>query len=156
MLFRSAFGQIGFLTKSDAVSYFADTKITYVPREIPAQVMVRNAVKKYGRLRGLKIYTLNPAGEPVVIASKDEAEKGSPGGKYEKDCIANGKIFYGKDKKVASVVMPLSDRNGERIAAVRVVMEAMTGQTEQNALVRALPIVKEMQEQAETLAELTR
>ena len=43
-------GKIGFWTKSDAVSYFADTKIVYTPREITAKVIVRDAVKKYGHL----------------------------------------------------------------------------------------------------------
>ena len=41
------------------------------------------------------------------------------------------------------------------IAAVRVVMETFTGQTEQNALNRARPIVKEMQARVQSLEEFT-
>ena len=144
-------GKIGFWTKSDAVSYFADTKIVYTPREIAAKAVVRDAVKKYGRLRGLKVYTLDAQGEPKVVASKDEKEIGSPGGQVEKDCIAKGVLFYGKDRESVSVVMPLRDRNGEPIAAARVVMETFIGQTEQNALARARPIVKEMQTRVQSL-----
>jgi hypothetical protein len=148
-------GRIGFWTKSDAVSYFADTKIIYTPREIAAKAIVRDAAKKYGRLRGLKVYTLDAKGEPKVVASKDENEVGSPGGKVEKNCIEKGAIFYGKDRTSVSVVMPLRDRNGDPIAAARVVMETFTGQTEQNALARARPIVKDMQARVQSLQELT-
>jgi len=49
----------------------------------------------------------------------------------------------------------LRDRNGEAIAAARVVMETFTGQTEQNALARARPIVKEMQARVQSLKEFT-
>lgn len=148
-------GKLGFWTKSDAVSYFADTKIIYTPREIAAKAIVRDAVKKYGHLRGLKVYTLDAKGEPKVVASKDEKEVGSAGGKVEKDCIAKGVMFYGKDRESVSVVMPLRDRNGDPIAAARVVMETFTGQTEQNALARARPIVKELQARVQSLEEFT-
>lgn len=153
-----AFGQIGFWTKSDAVSYFTDTKIVYVPREIPARALVREMVEKYGRLKGLKVYVLGSNGEPEIVASKDEAEHGLPGGLYEKDCLTQGRIFYGNDKKekIVSVVQPLRDRNGDTIAAVRVMMESGAGQTEQNALARALPIMKEMQARVQALTEFTR
>ena len=148
-------GKIAFWTKSDSVSYFADTKLVYTPREIAAKAIVRDTVKKFGHLRGLKVYILDAQGEPKVVASKDEKEIGSPGGKSEKDCITKGVMFYGKDRKTVSVVMPLRDRNGEPIAAARVVMETFTGQTEQNALARARPVVKTMQARVQSLEEFT-
>jgi hypothetical protein len=120
-----------------------------------AKAIVHDAVKKYGRLRGLKVYTLDARGEPKVVASKNENDIGSPGGKVEKDCIARGVMFYGKDRESVSVVMPLRDRNGDPVAAARVVMETFTGQTEQNALARARPIVKDMQARVQSLQELT-
>lgn len=52
------------------------------------------------------------------------------------------------------MVQPLRDRNGEPIAAVRVTMTTFLGQTEQNALQRALPIVKYMQARVSRLDEL--
>lgn len=148
-------GKIGFWTKSDSVSYFADTKMIYTPREPLAQAIVRGTVAKYPRLLGLKVYTLDEKGEPRLVASKNEKEVGTAGGKNEKDTITQGHIYYGKDKKSVSVVMPLRDHNGEPMAAVRLTMESFTGQTEQNALVRATPIVKEMQARVQTLEELT-
>jgi hypothetical protein len=148
-------GKIGFWTKSDSVSYFGNTKLTYTPRELAAQVIVRDTVKKYARLVALKIYVLNDKGEPRLIASKTESEIGEVGGAAEKDVIAHDTIYYGKDKDTVAVSMPLRDRNGEPIATVRVVMKSFVGQTEQNALARAMPIVKEMQARIQTLQELT-
>jgi len=148
-------GKIGFWTKSDSVSYFGNTKMIYIPREPLAQVIVRDMMAKNSRLLGLKVYTLNGKGEPILVASKDEKEVGAVGGKAEKDTITNGHIYFGKEKKSVSVVMPLRDHNGDPIAAVRLHMRSFTGQTEQNALVRATPIVKEMQARVQTLEELT-
>ena len=51
--------------------------------------------------------------------------------------------------------MPLRDRNGDAIAAARVVMKPFSGQTEQNALARALPIVKRIQAGVQSLQDLT-
>ena len=147
-------GKIGFWTKSDAVSYFTDTRIDYIPREMAAKAIVRDAVKKFNHLRGLKIYTLDASGEPKVVASKDEKEIGSPGGKVEKDCIGKGVMFYGKDRESVSVIMPLRDRNGDPIAAVRVVMKPFAGQTEQNVIVRAMPVVKQMQAHVQSIQDL--
>lgn len=149
-------GKFGFWTKSDSVSYFADTKLTYTPREVFAQVLVRETCKEYPRLLGLKIYAL--AGTPSelrLIASKDEKEIGQPSGETEKNVINRGIIYYGKEKESCSVVMPLRDQNGDAMAAVRVIMKTFPGQTEENAIVRAMPIVKEMQVRLTSVKELT-
>jgi hypothetical protein len=149
-------GKIAFWTKSDSVTHFTDTKITYTRREIPAHAIARDMLEKYPRLRGLKIYTLDANGQPKTVASKSESDVGSPGGSVERDCIANGTVYYGKEKKTVSVVMPLRDRNGDPVAATRLVMESFAGQTEQNAFARAMPIVKEMQARVQSLDELTK
>src|SRR5262245_49724280 len=52
-------GKIGFWTKSDSVSYFSDTKITYTPREPGAQALVRDITTTYSRLLGLKVFVLD-------------------------------------------------------------------------------------------------
>jgi hypothetical protein len=148
-------GKFGFWTKSDSVSYFADTKIIYTPREPHAQAIIRDTLTKYPRLLDLRIYTLDGKGEPRLVAGKNPKEVGTAGGKSERDTIAQGHLYYGKGKKSVLVVMPLRDRNGEPMAAVRMNMETFIGQTEQNALARATPIVKHMQAQAQTLEELT-
>lgn len=141
-----ASGKVGFWTKSDSVSYFSNARLTYVPRELPAQVMVRDVLKEYPRLLGLRIYA--KTGSPPelrVIASARQDEIGAPGGEVERDVIERGTIYHEKDKSSVAVTMPLRDRNGEPVAAVRVFMKSFIGQTEQNAIVRAMPIVRKLQ-----------
>lgn len=147
-------GKIAFWTKSDAVSYFADTKVVYTPRVPLAHTLVTEMLKKHPRLVDLKIYTRGPDGEPRVAGSKDEKEVGEAGGKFEKDCLAKGTIFHSRDQETASVVMPLKDNNGEPVAAVRLRMNAFPGQMEQTSLSRARPIVKAMQARVQTVADL--
>jgi hypothetical protein len=148
-------GRVGFWTKSDAISYFSDTTITYVPREPPAKALVQRTLKKYSRLKGLKLSTLDANGEPRVIASGNPAEVGTAATETEKQTIVDGTILYGADKSSSTVVMPLRDRNGEPIAAVSVLLERFPGQTERNAVIRATPILKEMQKGVHSLRELT-
>lgn len=149
-------GRFGFWTMADAVSHFADTKIIYTAREIPAVAMVRDMVKKYPRLRDLRVYAFDENREPRVVGSKHEEAIGSLGGAPEQDCIAEGSVYYGKDRQSVSLVLPLRDRNGDPIAAVRVVMDTFAGQTQQNALARARPIVQQMQARVRSLDELAR
>jgi hypothetical protein len=148
-------GKIGFWTKSDSVSYFSDTRIVYTPREPAAQALVRTMIKKYPRLLGLKVFVADKEAKTTrLIASKNESELGQAGGKTEREVISKGQIYYGKDRNSVSVTMPFHDRNGDTIAAVRVVMTSFAGQTEQNAVIRAMPIVKEMEAQVHSLPDL--
>jgi hypothetical protein len=148
-------GKVGFWTKSDSVSYFANTRIVYVPRVVPAQALAQRFAKKYSRLLGLEIFAEDAVGRSTrLVGSKDEAGLGRPGGKVERDVISQGMTFYGKEKGQVSVVMPLRDRNGEPIAAVRIVMKPHVGQTEENAIARAAPIVKEIQSQVRSSKDL--
>jgi hypothetical protein len=148
-------GNIGFWTKSDSVSYFGDTSITFVPFEGSAQKIVREIMHKYPKLLGVKIYLSgkDPA-TTRVIASIDESELGQPGAKTEREVIGRGETYYGKEKDVVSVIMPLRDRNGDTMAAVRLLMKPFPGQTEENAIGRAVPIVKEIQSRAQALDDL--
>jgi hypothetical protein len=148
-------GKIGFWTKSDSVSYFTDTKITYTPHEPPAQAIVRDTLKKYPRLLGLEMYVLAPDPHtPRLIASKDAKAIGKNGGHTEQDVISRNVTYYGKNRNSVEVTMPLHDRNGETVAAARVILSTFPGQTEQNALARALPIVKEMESRISSLQGL--
>jgi hypothetical protein len=148
-------GKIGFWTKSDSVSYFGDTTIVYVPFENPAQKIVRDVMHKYPKLMGLKIYVAGKdAARTKVIASGDERELGQPGAKTEQEVIGKGETYFGKENDIVSVIMPLRDRNGDAMAAVRIVMKSFPGQTEENAIVRAAPIVKEIQTRAQALDDL--
>jgi hypothetical protein len=139
-------GRLAFWTKSDSVSWFADTVIDYVPREVPADALVRAVMKDHPKLPGLKLFAA--VGEPrqlKVIASKDAADVGQPGGANEQEVLDQGSILCRRDKDSVTVLMPLRDRNGDVLAAVRLLLPTFPGQTEQNAFTRAQPIVKGLQ-----------
>jgi hypothetical protein len=148
-------GKIGFWTKSDSVSYFADTLLVYRPHEAPAQALVRDVLKKYPRLLGLQVYVLGDDPKtPRLLASKNKNEVNRLGGKVEQDVIEQGTTYYGKEKEFVSVVLPLRDHNGDPVAAVRVIMKRSAGQTEQHAFVRAQPVIQEMQSRFSSLQDL--
>jgi hypothetical protein len=148
-------GKIGFWTKSDSVSYFADTRITYTPLEKPAAGIVRAVLKEYPRVLGLDVYMMNLAGSGVdLVASKDDLATGRKGGDVELDVIRKGNHFVARGKENVVVTSPIRDRNGDPIAAVRITMEKFAGQTEQNALVRAMPITKMIQSRVQSREDL--
>lgn len=148
-------GKIALWTKSDAVSHFANLRIRYTPREPLAKALVRDAHRRYPRLLGLAIYATTPArSELHAVASHDESQLGNPAGKYEKECLAANTPYAGKADGRTLVIMPLHDRNGEPIAVVRLELERFPGQTDQNAVARAMPVVRYMQQRVVTLKDL--
>jgi hypothetical protein len=148
-------GKIGFWTKSDAVSYFGETAISYTPRVPMAQMLVQGVMQKYPRILKLGVYTLNDKGEPQIIASKNETEIGQPGTDAEKGAITTGTVYFGRGKGTVVVTMPLTDRNGDSVAAVRVELKSFFGETQDSAVDRARVIVKEIQAQVVSEQDLT-
>jgi hypothetical protein len=148
-------GKVGFWTKSDAVSYFCDPMIDYTPRVPAAQALVDGIMAKQSRILGLQIYTLNSQGQPRVIASKDKSEAGQPGTDAETKAIADGAVSYGKEKGVDILILPLHDRNGDPIAAVRLRLKSFLGETQENAVTRATMIVNQMQAEVTSAAALS-
>lgn len=148
-------GKIGFWTKSDSVSHFADTRLTFTPAEPLAQTLVRDALAKAPRLRDLKIFAAKGAPPVVqVVGAKQKADLGQPAGPTETKVLTGGESYFVRGRGVVTVVLPLRDRNGEIIAAVRLTLESFIGQTEANAHGRALPILKQMQARIGTLDDL--
>src|SRR6266540_1185740 len=139
-------GKIAFWTKSDAVSYFAETRIIYRPRETLAQALVADALKKYPRLLDLQIFapSLTNASEFRIVGSKEPGNLGQPAPKETRDVLEGKGFYYGKDSHSVMVILPLRDWNGDRVAAVKVSMKTFPGQTEKNALSRATPILTAM------------
>jgi len=139
-------GQVGFWTKSDSVSHFAEAQINYTPREPLIRALLREMKERYPRVQGLRVYgktAENPALR--VMASTEESELGAPGGSVEQDIFEMDTPFFGRLKTGVVVTLPVHDRNGDVVAALRVEMKSFPGQTENNALSRALPIVKDME-----------
>jgi hypothetical protein len=150
-------GFIGFWTKSDAVSQFMDAHITYTPRETLAQILVREIMEQYPRLVGVRI--LAPAGaakELRVVASSDPTTIGNPGRPLDHDVINRSATFFGKDKEIAEVALPLYDRNGDSVAVVRVLLRRGPGQTQAGAVSRAQPIADLIQSRMQSSGDLNR
>ena len=140
-------GKIGFWTKSDSVTHFGDTQISYTPVIPMAQLLIQNVLQQEPRLLGLRIYTLDKNGIPHIIASKDSKEVGHTGTASEQDAINKGSIFFGRGKGTIAVTMPLEDRNGDPIAAIRVQTDSFFGETQDTAILRARVIAQMMQAQ---------
>jgi hypothetical protein len=148
-------GKIGFWTKSDAVSYFGDTTIDYTPIIPPAQALVDSIMKKYPRILGLRIYMPDANGRLRVLASKDKSEIGLAGTEAEDNTLTNGAIYYGHGKGTVDVDMPLTDRNGNPIAAVRVQLKSYSlAETRDMVLDRVRIIVREMQKRVLSKGDL--
>ncbi len=149
-------GRIALWTKSDSVSSFTDLRLDFTPREIQARQLVRETLQRYPRLLGMSIFsTTRQRPELHVVASKDEAEVGKPGGDVEREVMAKNLPYAGKATKRYLVTLPLHDVNGDPIAAVRFELQTRLGMSDQNAVAQVLPLIKRMETQVRTLAELT-
>ena len=149
-------GKVGFWTKSDSVSRFADTQIAYTPKVTLAETLVVETLKKHPRLIGLKIYGTSRSNRELrILASTDPAETGEPAGEVERDVVARGVVYGGLGGKETPVTLPIRDRNGEVVAAVRVVLKSFPGQTEQTAVARATPIAREISRRVQSATDLS-
>lgn len=149
-------GKIAFWTKSDSVSYFTDTHIHYAPRESLASILAREAKEKNSRILSVRIVAKKTDGTPAVIASGKADEIGKPGNDVEMDVLKSDKKYVGKNKEDNYMIatLPLHDKNGDVIAAVRFELEPFPGQTEKNVLSRTLPLVREMESRVAANKEL--
>jgi len=138
-------GKIGFWTKSDAVSYFANAAVTYTPMVPPAQVVLDSVLRQQSRILGLQIYTLAANDTTSILVSKNPADKGQPGTEAELAAIRDGTISFGREHNTVLVTMPLHDRNGDYIAAARFTLRSFLGETQDNAVNRATLILKSIE-----------
>ncbi len=148
-------GKIGFWTKSDSVTHFGATSITYTPVVPMAELMVQRVLQEQPRILNLRVYALDKSGTARVIACKEPTEMGLIGSTNEMGAITNGATFYGRGKGTVAVTMPLTDRNGDPIAAVRIQLKSFLGETRDNALMRARFVVQAMQAQIQSSQDLT-
>lgn len=150
-----AFGKVGFWTKSDSVSHFVDTVLTYKPRESAAAVAARDLVAGSKSVLGVKLYRFKKGDTNTValVASDDPAEVGKPGGKSEADTLLRGSVYYAKGKDRVELIVPVRDHNGEVMAAARIAMTTFAGQTEDNALARVAPVRKELELRVRTVED---
>ena len=88
-----------------------------------------------------------------ILASKDPAEIGQPGTEAELAAIRDGTVSFGREHGAVLVTMPLHDRNGDYIAAVRFKLKSFFGETQDNAVGRATLLLKLMQKSSALSAE---
>jgi len=126
-----AHGKIGFWTKSDAVSYFAGTRMSFVPREILAQTIVSELMRKNSKVQAVQIYGRRSIDDTIkIIASNKLDEIGRPAGDTEREVIERGAVSHGKGKEIIAMTFPLHDNNGETVGAVKLTMKRFAGETE--------------------------
>jgi len=150
-------GSVGLWTLGDTVAYFTGINLDFKRRVLLAQKVVDDTMKKYGRLRGLQLYTLLPDKPGIhLVASSDRSEVGQLGGKTEESVIQNGSTAYGDLKRegLVTVVFPLRDRNGDPVAAVRFKMKRVFGQSRRAAIAKTSVMVRYMQQHVLSVNDL--
>jgi hypothetical protein len=108
---------------------------------------VREIKDKHDRIKSVRIVGRKPDGALQVLASARPEEIGQPANDVEKDVLANDKKYVGRSKelKVMIATLPLHDKNGDPVAAVRFELDPFPGQTEKNVLERSAPMIREME-----------
>jgi hypothetical protein len=94
----------------------------------------------------LQIYTLTGTNTTRILASKYPVEVGRPGTDAELQAIENGTVSYGRVDRMVIITMPLHDRNGEYIAAMRVKLKPFFGETQDSAVTRARMVQKNLEQ----------
>jgi hypothetical protein len=135
-----AAGKTGFWTAGDTVACFVDTRIEYTARVPLIKTVIAGVMKKNPRLLGLKVYALKNSSTPVVVADGKDADLGAAGTKTEEEVIASGRIYLLKQSGSVEVTLPLRDRNGEVIAALKTTMNSFRGETTDTTVARATQI----------------
>lgn len=153
-------GKIGFWTKSDSVSYFTESKVVYTPREIFAKKVIASLMERYPRTLAVKIFAAplnsgNVTNVSLLYSSKEISEA------EVKEDISVAATAIGSDmpmlyqtKEIVKVTMPLHDRNGDPIAAIRIELNPFIGQTEQTSLNRGIVYKKEVESRIKNLKDL--
>lgn len=139
-------GKVGFITKSDSISEFADVRVRYTPLVTFAETLLTQVLERQPRLLDLRIYGTTPARKELhVLAAKDSSEKGRPATEVETGVLSGNETYYGKEDKRILITAPLRDRNGDAVGVVKFFLKPFAGQTEANALARVLPTVRWME-----------
>lgn len=140
------YGKVGFWTKSDSVSYFAGAEIEYVPRQILAQTLVLEVMQRKPSVVDVKIFMRRQAGGTITaVAASDQNGVGETAGDVENEVFLKDANFHGRDATRVTVTVPLHDRNGDVVAALRVIRKRFFGETESTSVFRGVEIARELE-----------
>lgn len=139
-------GKVGFWTKSDSVSYFADARVNYKPRIPLAQKVVTELKGKRPTVVSISVLAPSRTDQQLtVIASTEAAELKQAANAEEKAVFTNNAMYYDRKKTRVIAMVPVHDRNGDTIALMKVVSKRFFGETQKTTLFRAREIAKNLQ-----------
>jgi hypothetical protein len=149
------FGKFGFWSKSDSVSYFTDTQISYVPRIKLVTRLIEQTMRNRKSITSMRIaMPVGEGDELQVVASTDEKEVGTKATGTEKSVFkSTGRDYERKGTRVTAVV-PLYDRNGDTVAVVSMTSKRFFGESKFTTLYRGGKSAGRMQLQFTDAAEL--
>lgn len=139
-------GKIGFWTKSDSVSYFADARITYTPRVSLATRLVQEFIADRPSVENITLYV--PKGEKselTVVASGVEKEIGETAEQAAHEVFKNDALYYNRGVSHVTVMVPLHDRNGDTVALVKIHSKRFFGETQNTSVFRGQKIAEKME-----------
>lgn len=149
-------GKIGFWTKADSVSAFADTRIDYETNVNRFDKALQWAMKENRNVKDGRILTVPKASEPAdreqavemlrTIASTQPGELEEVATETERRCFLENAVFTAKKNKPRRWVflMPLQDHNGEIFAVLRLEMNRKFGSSKSLAQAQALGLAREI------------
>jgi hypothetical protein len=106
------------------------------------------------QILGLQIYTAQTNGTTAVIASKNKTDCGQPGAEAEAAALKDGTVSFAREQNAVLLILPLHDRNGDFIAAVRLRLKSFLGETQDTAVTRARMVVNHIQDQVLSESDL--
>jgi hypothetical protein len=150
-------GRVGFITYGDTSAHFANAQITYTPIVILAQQLVMDMKADWKRLEDVQIFARAKPDEPLkVVGSLDKTKLGQVATEVTEAVVKTAQYGYTHGDKTVTVILPVRDRNGDPVAAVRTVMRRFRGQTKKTAIVRATPLAKFVEKRILDAADLLR
>ena len=149
-------GKIGFWTKADSVSAFADTRIDYEANVNRFDKALQWAMDENRNLKDGRILTFDKSSNPAdpdkkadllrIVASTQPDELKQEATESETRCFLENAVFTAKKSKPRRWVflLPLQDHNGEIFAVLRLEMNRKFGSSKSVAMAQALGLAREI------------
>ena len=142
-------GIVGFWVRSDSQVQFADPRINTLQEERKLQLvnLLLKITRDNTRVLSLQLAARPKEGAvPVVVASIDPKEIGKPAHEVITKVLETRENFYGNnDKGVATVTVPVKNRNGDTVAVTRMRLRSKKENTERKDLAYGNVIAKQLQ-----------
>lgn len=151
-------GRLGYWTKSDSVSYFANTVVNYTPRISLGTRMVTEFIEDRPSVENITLYV--PKGNEktlTAVASGDASEIGGVAHETATEVFTNDAVYYHRDSENNRVIVmtTLHDRNGDTVALIKIVSKRFFGESEKTSVFRGKRIASEMERRFTDAFQLT-